>query len=365
MNSLIGLTSSALLSVGVIASGQPASIKLAALTAPAMVMVAKQKKQVEDLVKTAVADATARERQVYQVKLNEILADNRQAIQADLERIEQEVRAIEELTAKTATNDRKVNQAALEKIKQELKEIEELTTKVDKKVKTVHTSNRLLVSSNQKGQRQLKILTLQQQKLELLLSPTTNLQPVKVEEKPHFLLLPTKEKSVTYVYIDGNNLKKTAQGLELEIDWKALKSELFELGQGTAAQLKYYTGVHNRPSPRQKQHLSHLQDLNYQTTLCPIANRGNGKCKTIGDDLAICMDAMEDVKTGDRVILVSGDGDFTGLVKKLIARGAKVTVIGGSDSTNYSIKNLLKQDFISLESIAHKIVVKSMELQAA
>jgi uncharacterized LabA/DUF88 family protein len=65
---------------------------------------------------------------------------------------------------------------------------------------------------------------------------------------------------------------------------------------------------------------------------------------------------MQDPKVGDHVVLVTGDGDFVPLIENLIAKGAKVTVIGFSFNTSRHLKQLLQENFISMESIIDKVV---------
>jgi uncharacterized LabA/DUF88 family protein len=68
------------------------------------------------------------------------------------------------------------------------------------------------------------------------------------------------------------------------------------------------------------------------------------------------LDLIEAAKPGDRVILVTGDGDFIPLVERLQARNVDVNVVGASVNTNSRLQALLQQDFIPLESISDQIV---------
>ncbi len=66
---------------------------------------------------------------------------------------------------------------------------------------------------------------------------------------------------------------------------------------------------------------------------------------------------MDSVQPGDRVILVTGDGDFLPLIHKLLDRRANVTVIGASSHTSYRLQELQQEGFkfIRLESITEQI----------
>lgn len=73
--------------------------------------------------------------------------------------------------------------------------------------------------------------------------------------------------------------------------------------------------------------------------------------------MAIGVDLMDSTQAGDRVILVTGDGDFLPVIQKLLDRRVRVTVIGASSHTNYRLQNLQQEgfQFICLESISEQI----------
>jgi uncharacterized LabA/DUF88 family protein len=229
---------------------------------------------------------------------------------------------------------------------------------VAKEVRTLKTNSRLLVGATQKVQHQQKLTTatLNQQQQQLnQLTPQEKPTP-EIETEKRVIPLPQKRQTVTHIYIDGNNFSKTTETLGLEIDWKALKIALVEPAKQTDTfTLKYYTGLHEHLSPNQKQWLHHLKQLNYEVITFPLSQRENG-WKTLGDDLAMGLDLIEAVKPGDRVILVTGDGDFIPLVERLQARNVDVNVVGASVNTNSRLQALLQQDFIPLESISDQIV---------
>ncbi|WP_159294637.1 NYN domain-containing protein [Microcystis aeruginosa] len=246
----------------------------------------------------------------------------------------------------------------IEKIEKEVKAVTHTTEKVAKEVRTLKTNSRLLVGATQKVQHQQKLTTatLNQQQQQLnQLTPQEKPTP-GIETEKRVIPLPQKRQTVTHIYIDGNNFSKTTETLGLEIDWKALKIALVEPAKQTDTfTLKYYTGLHEHLSPNQKQWLHHLKQLNYEVITFPLSQRENG-WKTLGDDLAMGLDLIEAVKPGDRVILVTGDGDFIPLIERLQARNVDVNVVGASVNTNSRLQALLKQDFIPLESISDQIV---------
>lgn len=250
------------------------------------------------------------------------------------------------------------SQTMIKGIEKEVKAVTHTTEKVAREVRILKTSSRLLVGATQKVQHQQKLTTatLNQQQQQLnQLTPQEKPTP-GIETEKRVIPLPQKRQTVTHIYIDGNNFSKTTETLGLEIDWKALKIALVEPAKQTDTfTLKYYTGLHEHLSPNQKQWLHHLKQLNYEVITFPLSQRENG-WKTLGDDLAMGLDLIEAVKPGDRVILVTGDGDFIPLIERLQARNVDVNVVGASVNTNSRLQALLKQDFIPLESISDQIV---------
>ncbi|MCV5233067.1 NYN domain-containing protein, partial [Escherichia coli] len=80
----------------------------------------------------------------------------------------------------------------------------------------------------------------------------------------------------------------------------------------------------NDPKQRQFHHI--LRGVGFEVMLKPYIQRRDGSAK--GDwDVGITLDAIEIAPDVDRVILVSGDGDFSLLVERIQQRyNKKVTV---------------------------------------
>lgn len=72
-------------------------------------------------------------------------------------------------------------------------------------------------------------------------------------------------------------------------------------------------------------------------------------------DVDLTFEAMRHSSDYSRMILLSGDGDFYPLVKFLLEKGRELRVIAESRSTSITIKNLIGQNFIDLQSIKHII----------
>ncbi|MFG6158240.1 NYN domain-containing protein [Halomonas sp. 1390] len=84
----------------------------------------------------------------------------------------------------------------------------------------------------------------------------------------------------------------------------------------------------DRGDPKQRQFQDILRGIGFAVKLKPFIQRSDGSAK--GDwDVGIALDAMEAAPLVDRVVLVSGDGDFDLLAERLRERhGVAVEVVG-------------------------------------
>jgi uncharacterized LabA/DUF88 family protein len=80
-----------------------------------------------------------------------------------------------------------------------------------------------------------------------------------------------------------------------------------------------------------------LRGIGFDVKLKPFISRNDGSSK--GDwDVGITIDMLENATDVDRLILLSGDGDFDLLVEKLIFNGKIVDVYGVPQLTADSLK---------------------------
>ncbi|MEC4817336.1 MAG: NYN domain-containing protein [Scytonema sp. PMC 1069.18] len=232
--------------------------------------------------------------------------------------------------------------------------------KLDKKVKTQNTCQRLYLSKIDKLQHQQKVivgnLAQLQEKLENK-TVTQSKKHQKTSQKPSQSSLvesfPDARTSVTRVYIDGNNLSFALDSLQIEVDYNALRVELSQ--NTTATTFKYYTGVFSSMTEGQKRFTSYLENLRYEVIGLPILPRpDSNSVKTVGDDVKIVVDMLREVKQQDKVILVSGDGDFIPAISELQRRGATVTVVAKKGMLSQQLSEIA-DNVILLDEIQYKI----------
>jgi len=133
------------------------------------------------------------------------------------------------------------------------------------------------------------------------------------------------------LFVDGSNAYATAKALRIFIDWKRLIA--YWATRGTLVGAYYYTAMH--PSGSENDFLRRQVDwmsYNGWTVVTKdvkiFVNKETGKTKVKGNmDLEMAMQAIDLVPYVDRMVLMTGDGDFRVVVEALQRRGKQVTVM--------------------------------------
>jgi uncharacterized LabA/DUF88 family protein len=212
-------------------------------------------------------------------------------------------------------------------------EIDRLHIRMDKSEKKIaqhHTSHRLSFGKINKLAHEQKVTIASISKMQERLPTLPKVAPVSETSKHDRLPLPAALRPfqpITHVYIDGNNLNFVNDSLLVNIDYKALYIELSKSAKVTT--FKYYIGVPPSITKSQRQFISYLQTVGFEVVPLPVVYHANThSAKTVGDDVKLVVDMLREVRGDDRVILVSGDGDFVPAIKEIQQRGARVTVVG-------------------------------------
>ncbi|GAK32545.1 NYN domain-containing protein [Iodidimonas nitroreducens] len=140
------------------------------------------------------------------------------------------------------------------------------------------------------------------------------------------------------VFIDGANLFATARSLNMEIDYKKLKTFFAE--KGRLIRIFYYTAMIDDADYSPLRPLIDWLDYNgYTLVTKPIKEftDDQGRRKVKGNmDIEIAVDMLALSENLDHVVLFSGDGDFRRLIEAIQRKGVRVTIIS-SNSTQPSM----------------------------
>lgn len=158
------------------------------------------------------------------------------------------------------------------------------------------------------------------------------------------------------LFIDGANLYATARALDLDIDYKALRSYFSQNARMIRAY--YYTAILEDQEYSPLRPLVDWLDYNgYTLVTKPVKeftdDKGNRKIKG-NMDIEIAVDMMNLAENLDHVVLFSGDGDFRRLLESLQDRGIRATVVSSNSTQPNMIADELRRQadqYIDLESL--------------
>jgi uncharacterized LabA/DUF88 family protein len=146
------------------------------------------------------------------------------------------------------------------------------------------------------------------------------------------------------VFVDVQNIYYTTRdAFSKQFNYRLLWQEL--LAQGDIVTAKAY--AIQRSDDQQHKFQQALKYIGFDVKLKPFIQRKDGTAK--GDwDVGITIDIMETAPKVDTIILLSGDGDFDLLLKKVREKfGVKTEV--------YSVEALTAKSLIDAADIHHKI----------
>jgi len=117
----------------------------------------------------------------------------------------------------------------------------------------------------------------------------------------------------TAVFVDVQNIYYTTrQAYGRQFNYRALWQEI--AAEGPIVQARAYA-IH-RGDERQLKFQNALKAIGFEVRLKPYIQRSDGSAK--GDwDVGITIDVMEAAQQVERVVLLSGDGDFDVLIEKI------------------------------------------------
>ena len=136
------------------------------------------------------------------------------------------------------------------------------------------------------------------------------------------------------IFVDVQNIYYTVkEAFRANFDYNAFWEEATQDRNVVAA---YAYAIH-RGDEKQRQFQNILRGIGFEVKLKPFIQRSDGSAK--GDwDVGLTIDVLEHVQEVDRIILLSGDGDFDLLVDKVQTKyGVPVEVYGVSRLTATSL----------------------------
>jgi uncharacterized LabA/DUF88 family protein len=131
------------------------------------------------------------------------------------------------------------------------------------------------------------------------------------------------------IFVDGANLYGASKGLQFDIDYKKLH-DLF-CRKGTLLRASYYTAMVSDEEFTPLRPLVDWLDYNGWTMVTKPVHEftdSQGRVRRKGNmDVELAVDVMEMAEHVDHIVIFSGDGDFTRLVKAVQRRGKRVSVV--------------------------------------
>lgn len=151
----------------------------------------------------------------------------------------------------------------------------------------------------------------------------------------------------THFLVDGNAMRFVAQNLSRVIDYNDLRNVVTQ--GATKVHSKIY--LSDVGSNGQRNFITYLEAHDFEVSLFPMINIGEGKMKTKGDDVALSIDATN-VSLGDKVILcIGGDADYVPVLNRLRQVGIEFTVISYIKTTGKKLIEAAGENLVNLESI--------------
>ena len=238
--------------------------------------------------------------------------------------------------------------------------------KQEAEIRTQKTNAKNLVSKNQKLDNKCQQLAIANNELQQEIQNKEDRIKSLEKKKPYPVVLDNKKRAQNNIiniseplqqkrqprnlfFIDGNNLYNTLKTYGIEPDYKALFVKLTDEMENT--QVKLYDGAFSN----QKYKYAEIKNLGFQVVTLPIKHRDNDRYKTTGDDVQLAIDMVKEVRSGDRVTLVSGDGDFFPALREIRQQhDVSVSVIASKSAVSEELLEFA-DNFINLESIMYDI----------
>ena len=161
----------------------------------------------------------------------------------------------------------------------------------------------------------------------------------------------SKYRQKTYVFIDATNIIYGATGCNFRVDFRKLFKYLKERFE--SERVFYYGGV-DKENKKQLNFYHKLQSLGFELRLVPVKIFSNGK-KKADVDSRMTFELMLYLDKYDRLVVLTGDGDFFWVLEYLKTKKEKLWILSFPKQTAKELKILAGPDFANLENIKERI----------
>lgn len=167
-----------------------------------------------------------------------------------------------------------------------------------------------------------------------------------------------KNKSNNFAYIDGANLHKGISGLDWKLDYARFRVWLSEKYSVNHAYI--FIGL----IPKYKDLYTYLQEAGFTLVFKEVVYDGSGKPKG-NCDAELVLQATRDTYENkfNKAIIVSSDGDYSGLVKFLKERDKIKTILSPHNKDLCSI--LLKRTNVPIAYIKEQRLILQTQKEKA
>lgn len=162
----------------------------------------------------------------------------------------------------------------------------------------------------------------------------------------------------TFTYIDASNI---IYGVKDE-GWKVDFRKLFKyLSERYECRKIFYFGGQEKDNEKQAKFYTILREIGYELVLKPVKlyrQEGGKQVRKANCDVDLTFYAMRDIEAFEKVIFLSGDGDFEILLKHFVKIKKKVIIIANSRRTAKDIKRLKGVQFNDFGSLRGTLSLK-------
>lgn len=166
------------------------------------------------------------------------------------------------------------------------------------------------------------------------------------------------KKPVTFAFIDATNIIYGASHHGWRVDFAKLADYLRTRFEVT--KILYYAGVDNE-NIKQLKFYEKLQEFGYELRLVPVKTFKDGS-KKADVDSRMTFEMMRYLKTYNRAVIMTGDGDYCWVIEYLLKIKEKVWVLSNPKSTAQELKQLIKGDFANLNNIRSRIELRGKKM---